>query len=312
MYQSVLVPLDGSPLAEQALAPAAAIARKAGARLILVRVMPEVGATTYMPYVGDEMLAALRELYMRDRAAAHEYLATLATHLVESAGLRPQTAVLDGRPAGAICEHAVETGADLIVMTTHGRAGFSRAWLGSVADGVVRHACVAVLLLRPTEERDGGLPASFERVLIPLDGSPQAQAILPHARALGSLFNARYSLMTVVTPLNLPVQIGPNRFPAPIVAATAEDVRVERAKIRIGETADRLRHECDGADVAKTVLVDENVAGAILEQAKRERADVIALTTFGRGPVRLLFGSVADKVIRGTTGAVLLFRPAPD
>ena len=83
MYQSVLVPLDGSPLAEQALAPAAAIARKAGARLILVRVTPEVGATTYMPYVGDEMLAALRELYMRDRAAAHEYLATLATQLGE-------------------------------------------------------------------------------------------------------------------------------------------------------------------------------------------------------------------------------------
>lgn len=312
MYQSILVPLDGSPLAEQAMAPAAAIARKAGAALTVVRVTPEVGATTYMPYIGDEMLAAMRELYQRDRAAAREYLDALTSRLVESAGLRPATAVLDGHPAGAICEHASATGADLIVMTTHGRAGFSRAWLGSVADAVVRHAGIPVLLLRPSDEADEKTPASFERVLIPLDGSPQARAILPHAHSLGSLFDAHFSLLTVVTPLDLPSQIGPNRAPAPVVEGTAMGMRVLRAEARIAETAERLSEEYDGMDVTTTVRVDERVAHAILEQAKTERADVIALTTFGSGPVRLLFGSVADKVIRGATGAVLLFRPAPD
>jgi nucleotide-binding universal stress UspA family protein len=265
-----------------------------------------------MPYVGDEMLAALRELYLRDRAESHEYLEHMVAKVSEGGGVRPTATVLDGRPAGAICEHAAATGADLIVMTTHGRAGLSRAWLGSVADAVVRHAGVPVLLLRSSAAADARPPASFERVLIPLDGSPQAQSILPHARALGSLFGAQYSLMTVVTPLALPPQLGINPVPTPVVEDTAMAMRVARADHRIRETAVRLRSEHEDMEVATTVVVDERVAHAILEQAERERADVIALTTFGHGPVRLLFGSVADKVIRGASTAVLLFRPAHD
>src|SRR5262249_8289522 len=121
--------------------------------------------------------------------------------------------VVEGPIADALCEQAAATGADLIVMTTHGRGGLARAWLGSVADDLIRRLTVPVLLVRPQEKApDLAQEPSLPNVLIRLDGAELAEKILEPAVALGSLMDAEYTLVRVIPPLVIgshPIQAGP-------------------------------------------------------------------------------------------------------
>src|SRR5437899_8764831 len=141
MFSKVLVPLDRSPLAEQALGQAAAIARAAHAEIDVVLVHEPLQFTGYRNgTLNDDMIKA-----------EEAYLESVATELSSSASVPVTHAVVSGSPVDMICARARETGANLIVMTSHGRTGLSRAWLGSVADAVVRRSAVPVLMLRPID-----------------------------------------------------------------------------------------------------------------------------------------------------------------
>ena len=146
MYQKILVPLDGSPLAEQAI-PYATELCKGSTEVTLFQVVhlplplaaPDVSIATPMP--------DLQEL----KQEAIDYLESLAQRLRED-GVHVKTdAVERDVVADAIVEYAEEHGIDLIVMTTHGRSGLSRLVFGSVAESVVRHAPCPVLLIRAKE-----------------------------------------------------------------------------------------------------------------------------------------------------------------
>jgi nucleotide-binding universal stress UspA family protein len=151
----ILVPLDGSPLAEQILEPAAALAELTGAAVTLLRVVgpvPPPGAEVPDGLIEEavqQLLEKTAELQERVNAGASQGLETAAARLRER-GLVVQTrvAVADA-PAPAILDAAREVGADLIALATHGRRGLKRLLLGSVADKVVRGGTLPVLLLRP-------------------------------------------------------------------------------------------------------------------------------------------------------------------
>ena len=161
MLERILVPLDRSALAEQAIGQAMLIARGAGASIDLVLVH------TPFPFAGFSG----KRWDETEWKVEHDYLEAVARD-VQSCSSRPVThAVMRGAATEKICERA--TDADLIVMTSHGRTGLSRAWLGSVADGVVHRTPVPVLILRaerPTQPRGAGRHG-FERILVPIDGS---------------------------------------------------------------------------------------------------------------------------------------------
>jgi nucleotide-binding universal stress UspA family protein len=174
MYRTVLVPLDGSAFAEHALPLALSIAGRAGATLRLVRV--HVPAATL--YRNSELAANL-DFDTRVREEERAYLDEVSARLAQACGLRPATALLDGRIADVLCEQGVSAGADLVVMATHGRGPLSRFWLGSVADELVRRLPTPLLLVRPGETApDLAHPPAVRHVLIPLDGSAQAEGIL--------------------------------------------------------------------------------------------------------------------------------------
>jgi nucleotide-binding universal stress UspA family protein len=143
MYEYILLTLDGSPLAEQAVPHALAMARAFHARLHLLTVV----AVPRHEGRGEAVEAAHLE---RDAQEAGDYLANLRAQLAEE-GLECQTAVRRGDIAEEIILHAAGIGANLIVMCTHGRSGLGRWVYGSVADRVLRHAAVPVLLVRATE-----------------------------------------------------------------------------------------------------------------------------------------------------------------
>jgi nucleotide-binding universal stress UspA family protein len=294
VYRSILVPLDGSALAERALAVAATLAARLQSDLHLVHVHRE--------RVVDEMAtyglsgAAARE-------AAEAYIRGSVDRVRGDQGGKVSGSVLDGSAAGAIVAHAQAIGSDLIVMASHGRTGASRFWLGSVADAVMRSATVPVLLLRGGDGPTAG--PLFEHILVPLDGSELAEAVLPHAVALAKLGEARLHLLQVeerAEDLRLSVwglaQQEPDDLPR----------RLANADRYLHHVVARIEPELSSATVSVEARGAHRVGEAIAQVAVEHETDLIAMATHGRGASRLLIGSVADKVIRGTTCSILLLR----
>jgi nucleotide-binding universal stress UspA family protein len=295
----IMVPLDGSRFAEQALPLALTLARRAQARLHLVRVRPSLplgpDGTEEEQYLVN--LARQLETELPDRIT-HRVLTNEFGPLVYPPP--PADSVAD-----VLARYSEESDVDLVVMTTHGRGGLRRAWLGSAADAVVRLAARPVLLIRPEDEAFSVAAAAdrgIHHIVVPLDGSESAEHVLPYARQIGSLFAARFTLLRSVSPLTWDItaeQYGaypPPQFPVYSRAAAEQYVEQLAAGLRQNEVA------------ATGVVVDgPSVASAILDYAATHGADLIALTTAGAGGIRrLLLGSVADKIVRSGEVAVLV------
>ena len=305
MYRSIVVPLDGSPFAEQAVAVALTIAESCGAQVTLIRAWDPANYR-----YTSELTPPFLTPGAQDRLDATQYLATLASRLASGTAVTIDTAVLAGQPVDAINEHLTSSGADLVVMSTHGLTGWSRAWIGSVADALVRVATVPILLCRPADTAAPAVASGFKCVLIPLDGSSEGEQILAHAADIGAGCVDRFVLFRVERPVRMPVHpyvYAGGSFETD-EAATEEAVR--QARNYLTGMAEWLRARCPRATVDVEVRVSDRPSGAIVEAATDYKADLVALTTHARRGVRLVLGSVADKVLRGTHGSLLVLRPS--
>jgi nucleotide-binding universal stress UspA family protein len=308
MYRSILVSLDGSSFSEQALPLALSLARRTGAALHLAHVL-----TPVVVYPDVVLANAGLEAQLRDRQRA--YLDGVAGRLAAIAPVPVRTALLEGAVAPTIQNHVAAVGADLLVMTTHGRSPLGRIWLGSVADYLVRHVNVPLLLVHPRDPAPEWTSDPAPRhILVPLDGSHLAEEMLEPAAGLAALTDGSLILLRVVRPA-LPSSFS---LDADGVGAGAQRLIDEIEKVQqhllseatayLEGVADRLRGR--NLVVRTRVVVEEQPALAILHDAKAG-VDLIALQTHGRGGLaRLLLGSVADKVIRGAGVPVLVRRPA--
>ncbi|HEX6535280.1 MAG TPA: universal stress protein [Gemmatimonadaceae bacterium] len=313
---TILVPVDGSPESERAIPVALALARERQGSVRVVHVFVPVagigGSAGSGTADADEDGIGL-ELQGQLRDEARAYLRSLTDRLAKAGEHGVACDFIDGRGVrspfgeaasvtGAILRHAEKWSATHIVMTTHGRGGPSRAWLGSVADGIARESRIPLILVRA-----GDVPApiadGFTRILVPLDGSAPAREAIAPALALRSRAGARLTLLRVVPPrLEL-------ARPAPVSRVDSAAVAEESAAAEreLAAIAEQMAAPGVAADVL--VLVDANPARAILEVADRTRADLIAMSTHGRGGIRrVLLGSVADKVVRAARTSVLLVR----
>ena len=295
-----LVPLDGSGFGETALALAAAVAERKGRALTMVTVRP----TTAHPDISATMSATIETC---SRTHAQAYLESAAEQVRRRFNIELRTAVLEGEAATGIAEHALADPPELIVMSTHGRSGPSRLFLGSVADRLVRELHCPFILVRPsTPPAEVELPAAA-RVLVPLDGSPLAESVLDEVERLFSPGLATLHLVRAVDP----VAAFPMGAPMPLPPMEPELVEVRRAAAReyLEGTAWKLRRA--GWRVEYKVVTEWRPATAVLSYAEAHECDLIAIATRGRGGAQRLFlGSVADKVIRGAATPVLVVNPA--
>ena len=278
MFQQIMVPLDGSELAERALPCAARLGVATGATLHLVHAVelvppPTVGfALAYMPgrihgnLVAQETQQATAYLdKMRERVAA--------------TGAHVRTEQMLGDVTAILLDYERDAGIDLVVMCSHGRTGLTRFVLGSVAEHLLRHGTAPVLLVRPFGDPE---PVTLQHAVVPLDGSERAEEAL---RVVDQL--ARY----VVHEVTLLRVIG--------AAEEGPD-----AKRYLDEVAGRLTQEhlacwrrLEQGDPAATII---DVAGT---------DKVVVMATHGRsGLTRWVLGSVADRVAHGGVAAVLLVR----
>jgi nucleotide-binding universal stress UspA family protein len=302
MWNKLLVPLDGSPHSEIALSVAGCLAERAQAQLRLMHVLDFVAPAPIAPGLD----AAWQGCAHSD---AQCYLDSRAAQL-QTSGIDVSTVVIEGEAAFVIPDAAHEWDASLIVMSTHGHGPMTRAWLGGVADSVVRSARIPILLLRPVLGDSATTPVgAFKHVLVLLDGSSLAERIVPHALTLARLCNAHVTLLQVVHPWVMPARPLAAAAHQPELRATVIAQRREGAQTYLTDIAVRLEGEME--QVTSAVIVAEaGDAAEILKYAEQQAADVIALATHGRaGLKRLVLGSVADKVMRGASVPVLVLRP---
>ncbi len=316
MFQRILVPLDGSLRAERALPVAARIARATGGSLLLVRVInPPIdysGGLCLVPLMTEQAV----ELEM---AGATGYLNAVAAS-PELSGIETRPEVSFGLPAQRLIAAAEAYGSDLVVLCSHGRTGFTRWALGSVAHTLVHQSTVPVLVLQESEVAallaHLGSARSL-RTLVPLDGSPLAEAALNPAATLTAALAApaqgALHLVQVVKPVSSPAV-------KDFVSEFNEETR-RLASTHLASVVEGMQ-AVTGRALALTTSVElgSDVASALLSRAERGGngqktrgaggCDLIAMSTHGRsGLERWVMGSVTQRLLNTTKLPMLIVRP---
>jgi nucleotide-binding universal stress UspA family protein len=334
MFNCVLAPLDGSAEAERALPIAARIARASGGSVALVRVV-QAPAEFELGVVPPVTWAPAARSDEREEATA--YLEGVRQQDI-LAGVPSTTAVYAGPPAAMILTAAASAGADLIVLTSHGRTGMARWLLGSVAAEVARESSAPALILRGSALADGlAAPHHTLSALVPLDGSPLAEAALaPALQLLGALADTApvaLRLLSVVQPLPL-TETAPLAGGIPGEGQTlltgVDTTMLGEAEEYLCSAAEQVQRNAAqllpgrSISVTWTAVWNPDVAHAIVSLAEAGRAgegsahqmnrlapsDLIAMATHGHGGLRRwVMGSVADRVLHATHLPLLVVRP---
>jgi nucleotide-binding universal stress UspA family protein len=312
MFNKIIAPLDGSPVAEQSLpyVRALAIGLKAPVELLRAYSLPEAD---WSEITGDEFTFApvdekaarssghayLDQLADRERTKAEDYLAFVAKGLQGAAPVT--TTVREGRADEVIVNAARERLSTLIVMATHGRSGPVRIALGSVAEKVLLTSPNPLLLVRARKDHDAAREAEVKNIVVPLDGSATAEEILPFAAASARLLNAAVTVTWVVQPL-----YDYEGYATGLYDAADKEMR-EMAAGYLEKVCGRLRSA--GVSKAEGALLSGTPAAKIVELAENTPGSLIAMTTHGRsGFGRFILGSVADRVVHNAPCPVLLIR----
>lgn len=296
-YHKILVPLDGSMLAEQVLPHLHRLPTPGKTTLVLVTV---VEPTSYVAAHGRYLPP---DYFTHMLSNADAYITKKARQL-EEIGFQVKAYVVEGDAASSILKLAATTQVNLIAMTTHGRSGFVRWALGSVAERIISETPLPVFLAREGTAVPGD---KLRRLLVPLDGSALAEQALPEAGDLAKATGAELWLLQVIQPLDERNQ--DLLFSDRAEAQAAFTEWQTNAAAYLQQMAQPLQTE-GVTCVCKAVLGD--VAPTIIATAESEAIDLLVMSTHGRtGLRRWVYGSVANKVLRGVTCPLLVIHNSP-
>lgn len=285
MISRILVPLDGSKLAEQVLPYARLLATAFGAQVELLRVSdPEARPPFGAQPAGDYL-----------KVAAGRCLPNVSCACVERSGTPAQVIIDAGREA------------DLIAMATHGTSGMRRWLLGSVASKVAQSATAPLLLVRPLEGETASLEVTLKTVFVPLDGSPLAEKILPQVIPIARKLALQVHLLRVYSaPASAYVAVEGMIAPGP-----ADYLETLRQEAQAYLDARALALQSQGLTNVVATAIEGDPANEIIDLALKTADNLIAMTSHGRSGIgRWLLGSVAEKVLQHSHDPVLLVRPA--
>ena len=299
MFKKIVVPLDGSLLAEQALSFLPRFVSPLQTHIDLVCVVQPwvyaLGMSEATP------ISVINDLHENWKAYLHQQEIFL-----QGLGYTVQSHVLEGDIAAEILALAANKNADLIVMSTHGRSGFRRLALGSVAERVLHNATIPLLLVREGAALHTTNP--IEHLLVPLDGSSFAERSIPLAVELSTQTGATLTMLRVVQDLDA------QNKQIIFKSEEAAEEAVTQWKLLATRYLDELAKgiKAEGVKVSSMVLSGdpENLIGTLGETLP---ADLIVMSTHGRSGVsRWVYGSVANKVLRTASCPVLLVRNEVD
>ena len=296
MYHRILVPLDTSELAEVALPYAEQMAGRLGSEITLMSVSHSAG----------EKEQRVFRSYIQETVAVTKERANRYLEKPTGQDVKVESAILVGNPAEEIVDYAERENIDVIVMATHGRSGIGRWALGSVADKVLRATERPVVLIGAKGARPDMLEKGvFKRALVPLDGSKESEAVIPYIEELASMLGAEVTLLQV---LAIVYHVYISGDASAQVPYTEEEMKPLKASAE--SYLEKVGSGLKGKGVTTKCQVRVGAAGhEIIKLADEIGADIVAMSTHGRSGVgRLVFGSVAEKVVRTGNTPVLLVR----
>ena len=291
--QNLLVPLDGSRLAEAVLPPGFATATACGSTVTLLHVIEHQAPKTVHG-----------EPHLHDPAGATRYLDGVSNRFAQS-GVPVESHVHPNEGhdvARSIADHADELGADLILLATHGSGGVRDLLFGSIAQQVLQQSTKPVLLVRP----EHGYPDGFryQSIMVPLDGTADSEMVLPMAVMLASRTGARLHLVRVVpTRSTLPGTSGAVATFLP--GATSALLEIEGCEAR--DYLDVLKRRLP--DVTSVEVRRGDVARELARAAAGVGADLIMMSTHGRAGIESYWaGSIAARILSRYSRPLLLMR----
>jgi nucleotide-binding universal stress UspA family protein len=313
MFKRILVPLDGSERAEQAIPVAARIAHATAGSIVLLQVVEQ--ATEYDMYPAQLTIAASQEVETAVTKATDYLTSVMQKDELEGVGI--QIEVLTGAVAPMIATFAQSTSADMIVMCSHGYTGFKRWFLGSVTDVVTRSATVPVLVLReggilPTDmfQNGGSLHA-----LVMVDGSPLSEAVIePTAHLVAALASPAQGTLHFLRIVDFPATYGYGKSQA---GFSMEFIGHEEQAATAYLTS-LMEHLQKGSvahlnlALTASVIASSDVAHSIIEASEStdDSYALLAMSTHGRsGWKRLVIGSITQRVMHSTKLPLFVVHP---
>jgi nucleotide-binding universal stress UspA family protein len=291
MPEHILVPLDGSEFAEQAITAAKTIAQAYQSKITLISVLQAQGWFKTPPISEDKQKQIDRGFKQKET-----YLKGIAEKLTAE-GLNVNAAIRVGPVAETLNILAEEEDIDLVVITTHGRSGLGRWLTGSVANRIIQLISYPTLVIRPVETAKVIAP-TYEKILVTLDGSEFAERVLPYAKA-SAPFGSELILLSV-----------PQIPEAQAFGAVVEEIQELRqeaerkSKAYLESVATALKEE---GISARFIVTGSRPAETIISVMEAENVDLLMMSTHGRGGLdRLLVGSVAERIIQNTSRPVFL------
>jgi nucleotide-binding universal stress UspA family protein len=296
MYSRLLIPLDGSKPAEQALPYARCLAK---ALSVPVELLEAIDSESLQGSAYPEQGRYFDTLLAEKKASSRNYLDTIAASFD---GAAVTSTVQSGKAADLIIDKAAGDRDALIMMATHGRSGIQRWIIGSVADKVLHGSTNHLLLIHATENGNTEGEASLKKVIVPLDGSPLAEKVLPHVVELAKTMRIDVTLLRAYA---LPPAISPEEYG--VYSGELINQLESEAKNYLEEKARELRQE--GVPSVASILELGYGAEKIIEVARKTPDNFIAICTHGRsGFKRLVLGSVTERVTRHSGDPVLVIR----
>jgi nucleotide-binding universal stress UspA family protein len=312
MYKNMLVPTDGSKLAELAFPYAEELAGRLGTKVTILHVVDPKGSETlpmHRAYVDRSADIMRRQVAEVERKLGKKHGAD---------NIRVAGEVVAGHAAEEILRYTQEKSIDLIVMSTHGRTGVMRWVLGSMADKVLHVSPVPVLLVRS----DAAQKRGFEKwtditLIVPLDGSPRAESVLPHVQALAQQAGndmLNVVLIRVCEPPPMPAVAGPE-IAVPVDYQRIMEENWESCRQATNQYLAGIENHLKQTGLrVRSEPIEEvrlSVADEIVEYASKIPFSLVVMATHGRSGVsRWAYGSVAHKVLMGSSSPVFLVRTA--
>jgi nucleotide-binding universal stress UspA family protein len=299
MFQRILIPLDGSSLAECVLPHAVAVARPNNAEIMLLRVLDPVGAATRPRHV-DPLDWQIR------KAEAESYLKGLAARF-EAAGIKAEMVVLEGNAAESVIESAQAHEVNLIILSSHGQSGISGWNVSSVVQKVIMRARTSVMIVRAYRPVTEAITEyRYQRILIPLDGSQRAECVLPYAMAIARYHNAKLLVAHVVEKPEMPRRTPPTEEDIDLAARL-----VERNRVEISKYLEELKSHLE-VQVEMLLLVGEHVAASLHDLVEERESDLVILSAHGySGETKWPYGSTVTSFITYGTSSLLIWQDLP-
>lgn len=296
MFEHILLPLDGSSLAELVLPHAVALSEAFNSKLTLLRVV-------YKDNDEEQNNIVNPMAWQIKKSEAEAYLKSVHNHLAE-VNVDSEIKIMEGKPAQQIIDFAQNEGVELIIMSSHGSSGVSAWNINSNVQKVLLRAFVPVMIIRAYQEQAGSLTGlKYQRLFLPLDGSKRAECILPMAKSICSAQDSKVFLTHIIEEPRLPRQT-PVSDEVKNIIEQLKDLNFKEAKTYLAQ----LKEQFEPDRVETIIESSEKPSITMHNIIDREQIDLVMLSAHGySGESRWPYGNIAlSFIVYGTTPLIIM------